>query len=84
MMESGFATAEDIDTGLVRRAAPPAGSAGAGRPDRARHHQGRGESSLYEEFKEPLYAPPPLLARMVDAGLLGRKTGRGFYDYQRK
>ncbi|HEY9408593.1 MAG TPA: 3-hydroxyacyl-CoA dehydrogenase family protein [Jiangellaceae bacterium] len=37
--------------------------------------------SLYEEFKEPLYAPPPLLARMVDAGLLGRKTGRGFYHY---
>jgi 3-hydroxybutyryl-CoA dehydrogenase len=37
--------------------------------------------SLYEEFKEPLYAPPPLLARMVDAGLLGRKTGRGFYTY---
>ena len=37
--------------------------------------------SLYEEFKEPLYAPPPLLSRMVDAGLLGRKTGRGFYEY---
>ena len=38
--------------------------------------------SLYEEFKEPLYAPPPLLQRMVDAGLLGRKTGRGFYTYE--
>ena len=37
--------------------------------------------SLYEEFKEPLYAPPPLLSRMVDAGLLGRKSGRGFSDY---
>jgi hypothetical protein len=37
--------------------------------------------SLYEEFKEPLYAAPPLLARMVDAGLLGRKSGRGFYTY---
>ena len=37
--------------------------------------------SLYEEFKEPLYAPSPLLSRMVEAGLLGRKTGRGFYDY---
>ncbi len=35
--------------------------------------------SMYEEFKEPLYAPPPRLSRMVDAGLLGRKSGRGFY-----
>jgi 3-hydroxybutyryl-CoA dehydrogenase len=41
-------------------------------------------NSLYEEFKEPLYAPPPLLARMVEAGLLGRKTGRGFYEYQKR
>ena len=39
--------------------------------------------SMYEEFKEPLYAPPPLLLRMVDAGLLGRKTGRGFFAYAR-
>jgi 3-hydroxybutyryl-CoA dehydrogenase len=37
--------------------------------------------SLDAEFKEPLYAPPPMLARMCEAGLLGRKTGRGFYDY---
>jgi len=37
--------------------------------------------SLYEEFKEQLYAPPPLLNRMCDAGLLGRKSGRGFYRY---
>ncbi|MER5534090.1 3-hydroxyacyl-CoA dehydrogenase NAD-binding domain-containing protein [Streptomyces mirabilis] len=38
-------------------------------------------SSLYDEFKEPLYAPPPPLQRMVEAGLLGRKTGRGFHVY---
>jgi 3-hydroxybutyryl-CoA dehydrogenase len=37
--------------------------------------------SMYAEFKEPLYAPPPLLLRMVDAGLYGKKSGRGFYDY---
>lgn len=36
---------------------------------------------LYGEFKEPLHSPPPLLLRMVDAGLLGKKTGRGFHDY---
>jgi 3-hydroxybutyryl-CoA dehydrogenase len=36
---------------------------------------------LYDEFKDPLYAAPTLLKRMVAAGLLGRKSGRGFYDY---
>jgi 3-hydroxybutyryl-CoA dehydrogenase len=36
---------------------------------------------LFDEFHEPLYAPPPLLKRMVSAGRLGRKSGRGFYDY---
>ena len=36
---------------------------------------------MYEEYKEPLYAAPPLLQRMVDAGRLGRKTGSGFYSY---
>jgi 3-hydroxybutyryl-CoA dehydrogenase len=36
---------------------------------------------MFEEFREPRYAPPPLLKRMVLAGRLGRKTGRGFYDY---
>ena len=36
---------------------------------------------MFDEFKQPQYAPPPLLKRMVLAGLHGRKTGRGFYDY---
>ena len=36
---------------------------------------------LYDEFKEPHYAAPPLLKRMVAAGMLGRKSGRGFYEY---
>lgn len=36
---------------------------------------------MFEEYREPRYAPPPLLRRMVAAGLLGRKNGRGFYDY---
>ncbi len=38
--------------------------------------------SLFEEFKRPEYAPPPLLKRMVVSGHLGRKTGRGFYEYE--
>jgi 3-hydroxybutyryl-CoA dehydrogenase len=37
---------------------------------------------LYEEFKDPQFAPPPLLRRMVTAGRLGRKTGQGFYEYR--
>ncbi|MFD4034229.1 3-hydroxyacyl-CoA dehydrogenase family protein [Streptomyces sp. NPDC058637] len=41
----------------------------------------RSADGLYAEYKEPLYAAPPLLQRMVDAGRLGRKTGSGFYPY---
>jgi 3-hydroxybutyryl-CoA dehydrogenase len=82
MMESGFATAADIDTGMVEGCNHPMG------PLRLTDLIGLDTTlavaqSLYDEFKEPLYAPPPLLSRMVDAGLLGRKTGRGFYDYPR-
>ncbi len=82
MMESGFASADDIDTGMVEGCSHPMG------PLKLTDLIGLDTTlavaqSLYEEFKEPLYAPPPLLSRMVDAGLLGRKTGRGFYDYAR-
>jgi len=80
MFESGFATAEDIDQGLVRGAAHPQGPLALADLIGLDTTKAVAES-LYEEFKEPLYAPPPLLARMVDAGLLGRKTGRGFYTY---
>ncbi len=82
MMESGFASADDIDTGMVEGCSHPMGPLSLtdliGLDTTLAVAQ-----SLYEEFKEPLYAPPPLLSRMVDAGLLGRKAGRGFYDYQR-
>jgi len=81
MMESGFATADDIDAGMVEGCNHPMG------PLRLTDLIGLDTTmavadSLYAEFKEPLYASPPLLSRMVEAGLLGRKTGRGFYDYQ--
>lgn len=80
MMESGFATAEDIDKGLVLGAAHPQGPLALADLIGLDTTKAVAES-LYEEFKEPLYAPPPLLARMVEAGLLGRKSGRGFYTY---
>jgi 3-hydroxybutyryl-CoA dehydrogenase len=80
MLESGFATAEDIDRGLVLGAAHPQGPLALADLIGLDTTKAVAES-LYEEFKEPLYAAPPLLNRMVDAGLLGRKTGRGFYTY---
>jgi len=80
MFESGFATAADIDEGLVRGCAHPMGPLALA--DLIGLDTTRAVAdSLYEEFKEPLYAAPPLLSRMVDAGLLGRKTGRGFFTY---
>lgn len=80
MMESGFATAEDIDQGLVLGAAHPQGPLALADLIGLDTTKAIAES-LYDEFKEQLYAPPPLLIRMVEAGLLGRKTGRGFYTY---
>ena len=80
MLESGFATAQDIDEGLVRGAAHPQGPLALADLIGLDTVKAVAES-LYDEFKEPLYASPPLLARMVDAGLLGRKTGRGFHTY---
>jgi 3-hydroxybutyryl-CoA dehydrogenase len=81
MLESGFATADDIDTGMVQGCAHPMGPLALtdliGLDTTMAVAQ-----SLYEEFKEPLYAAPPLLNRMVEAGLLGRKSGRGFYTYE--
>ena len=82
MMESGFATAADIDTGMVEGCAHPMGPLALADLIGLDTTKAVAES-LYEEFKEPLYAPPPILQRMVEAGLLGRKTGRGFYSYGR-
>lgn len=82
MLESGFATAEDIDTGMVEGCAHPMGPLALTDLIGLDTTMAVAES-LYEEFKEPLFAPPPLLSRMVEAGLLGRKTRRGFYEYSR-
>lgn len=82
MMESGFASPEEIDLGMVEGCAHPMGPLALadliGLDTTTAVAQ-----SLYEEFKEQLYAPPPLLLRMVEAGLLGRKAGRGFYEYRK-
>jgi 3-hydroxybutyryl-CoA dehydrogenase len=80
MVESGYASAEDIDKGMTLGCAHPIG------PLRLVDLVGLDTlvsvaSGLYEEFKEPLYSPPPLLSRMAAGGLLGKKSGRGFFTY---
>ena len=82
MLESGFATAGDIDAGMVEGCAHPMGPLALADLIGLDTTMAVAES-LYEEFKEPLYAAPPLLCRMVEAGLLGRKSGRGFHSYDR-
>ncbi|MCX5379726.1 3-hydroxybutyryl-CoA dehydrogenase [Streptomyces sp. NBC_00091] len=82
MAESGYATAADVDAGMELGCAHPMG------PLKLADLIGLDTvaaiaQSLYDEFKEPLYAPPPLLRRMVQAGRLGRKSGRGFHTYDR-
>lgn len=81
MYEAGVASREDIDAGMRLGANHPMG------PLELSDFIGLDTMKLvadvlFDEFKEPLYASPPLLTRMVEAGLLGRKTGQGFYDYR--
>jgi 3-hydroxybutyryl-CoA dehydrogenase len=83
MYEEGFASREDIDEGMKLGAGHPMG------PLTLCDFIGLDVlyavcDSLYEEFKRPEYAPPPLLKRMVASRRLGRKTGRGFYEYARE
>lgn len=80
MLEDGHATADDIDAGMVRGCGHPMG------PLALADFIGLDTclaiaESLYEEYGDPSMAPPPLLRRMVDAGLLGRKSGRGFREH---
>lgn len=80
MYESGFASKEDIDEGMIKGCAHPMGPLALsdliGLDTLLAVSQ-----SLYEEFRDPASVAPALLNRMVEAGLLGRKSGRGFYDY---
>jgi 3-hydroxybutyryl-CoA dehydrogenase len=80
MFEEGFASREDIDAAMKLGAGHPMG------PLTLCDFIGLDVLnaicvSLYEEFKRPEYAPPPLMKRMIAAGRLGRKSGKGFYDY---
>lgn len=80
MVEQGVATAEDIDTGMKLGAAHPMG------PLTLADMVGLDTCAfiadvMYKEYGDPSYSCPPLLRRMVTAGHLGRKSGKGFYDY---
>ena len=79
--ENGLGTLEDIDKGMKLGCGYPMG------PFTLLDFVGLDTTYyianiMFEEFREPAYAPPPLLKRMVLAGRLGRKSGRGFYTYQ--
>jgi len=80
MYEAGYASAADIDKGMVLGCGHPMGPLALSDLIGLDTIRAIG-ISMYEEFKEPLYSPPPLLDRMVDAGLLGKKSGHGFYPY---
>jgi 3-hydroxybutyryl-CoA dehydrogenase len=81
MLENGMATRDDIDTAMKLGCGYPMG------PFTLLDYVGLDTTlwaaeAIYEEYKDPLYAPPPLLRRMVISGIYGKKSGRGFYDYQ--
>jgi 3-hydroxybutyryl-CoA dehydrogenase len=80
MLESGFASAENIDRGMTQGCAHPMGPLALSDMIGLDVIEAVGRA-MFEEYRETHYAPPPLLSRMVEAGLLGRKTGRGFYSY---
>jgi len=82
VFESGVASKEDIDNGMKLGCGYPMG------PLTLLDFVGLDTTYyianiMFEEFKQPQYAAPPLLKRMVLAGYMGRKSGRGFYDYSK-
>jgi 3-hydroxybutyryl-CoA dehydrogenase len=80
MLESGYATAQDIDSAMTQGCGYPMG------PLALLDTIGLDVAlaiaeSLYQEFAEPHYAPPVMLRRLVDSGRMGKKSGRGFFEY---
>ncbi len=80
MLENGVASRDDIDTAMKLGCGYPMG------PFTLLDYVGLDTTlwateAIYEEYKDPLYAPPPLLRRMVLSGMFGRKSGKGFYEY---
>jgi 3-hydroxybutyryl-CoA dehydrogenase len=80
MLENGAATRDDIDTAMKLGCGYPMG------PFTLLDYVGLDTAlwaaeAIYDEYKDPLYAPPPLLRRMVLSGMLGKKSGQGFYNY---
>ena len=81
MLENGMASRDDIDTAMKLGCGYPMG------PFTLLDYVGLDTTmwaaeAIYDEYKDPLYAPPPLLRRMVQSGMYGKKSGKGFYDYQ--
>lgn len=80
MLENGAASRDDIDTAMKLGCGYPMG------PFTLLDYIGLDTTlwaaeAIYDEYKDPLYAPPPLLRRMVLSGMFGKKSGKGFYDY---
>ncbi|MEP6695693.1 MAG: 3-hydroxyacyl-CoA dehydrogenase family protein, partial [Pseudonocardiales bacterium] len=80
LVETGVASAEDIDTACQLGFGHPMG------PLRTMDLTGidimvNAANNIYADTRDPKFAPPELLTRMVSAGVLGRKSGKGFYDY---
>lgn len=81
LKESGVASAEDIDTACrlgFGHAMGPLATADLTGVDVLLH----ATENIYDECRDPKFAPPELMRRMVDAGDIGRKSGRGFYSYE--
>src|ERR1700682_1416164 len=81
MLENGMASRDDIDAAMKLGCGYPMG------PFTLLDYVGLDTTmwaaeAIYDEYKDPLYAPPPLLRRMVQSGMFGKKSGRGFYTYE--